>query len=117
LGPEGLQALCDDFENEELKNLAKIVSEKCKYHETSDVRFAINDLPDVLQGMLTELLINDENGMVVDAGECLKKFKLKASKQRRKAITARIHSAEMAQDTVLTARLLQEKQRLLARNS
>lgn len=117
LGPEGLQALYDDFENEELKNLAKIMSEKCKYHETSDARFAINDLPDALQGMLAELLIDDENSVVVDGHECLKKFRLKASKQKRKAITARIHSAEMAQDTVLTTQLLQEKQRLLAQDS
>lgn len=117
LGVAGLQAVCDDFESEELKSLAKIVSEKCKNHETSDARFAINELSDAMQGKLTELLIDDENGFVIDGSECLKKFTLKTNKRKWKQITAQIHSAEMAQDTILTTQLLQEKQRLLARNS
>lgn len=116
--PVSLSKLSQDFESQDLRQLAESLEGIARNNETFNGTPAIHAMPRKMQGILTKILLK---GSQIDLGgdpagyinDCLQKFYRHKNKRRLKEITAQIVQADLAQDSALKSKLLRQKQELL----
>ncbi len=113
-----LEKLCEDFENQALKDLSRLIFEFFKKHETFNANLAIHRVPEEHHGMFSKIMmLSEDEDTTTTFGQSLKKYLVQKNKKRLKAITEQIYRAEIAKDSGEKHRLLVEKQKLIRESS